>query len=86
MGCGKARFGRNAKKTHKIENFGPKVCSLRPRDDPHMRPRGNPRWDLEATRNDRGFLALPTETSFTTPHYYPQYEVWAIEFVLAGSL
>ena len=25
------------------------------------------------------FLALPTETSFTTPHYYTKYEVWAIE-------
>jgi len=25
------------------------------------------------------FLALPTETSFTTPHYYPKYEVWALE-------
>ena len=29
-----------------------------------------------------GFLALPSETSFTTPHYYPKYEVWAIEFFL----
>merc|ERR1712004_773057 len=29
--------------------------------------------------NFRWFLALPTETSFTTPHYYPKYEVWAIE-------
>ena len=28
------------------------------------------------------FLALPTETNFTTPHYYPKYEVWAIEFFL----
>ena len=56
------------------------LVSVGPRGDTHMRPRGNPRWDLEATRNDRGFLALPTETSFTTPHYYPQYEVWAIEF------
>ena len=27
-----------------------------------------------------GLLALPTETSFTTPHYYPKYEVWVIEF------
>ena len=25
------------------------------------------------------FLALPTETSSTTTHYYPKYEVWAIE-------
>ena len=33
------------------------------------------------------FLALPTETSFTTPHYYPKYEVRAIEFfVVVGSL
>ena len=52
MGCGKARFGRNAKKTPKIENFGLKVCSSGPRDDPHMRPRGSARWDLEATRKD----------------------------------
>ena len=29
-----------------------------------------------------GFLALPTETSFTTPHYYSKYEVWAIEIFL----
>ena len=28
------------------------------------------------------FLALPTKTSFTTPHYYPKYEVWAIEIFL----
>ena len=30
MGCGKARFGRKGQKTPKIENFGPKVCSLGP--------------------------------------------------------
>ena len=30
--------------------------------------------------NFRWFLALLTEMSFTTPHYYPKYEVWAIEF------
>ena len=37
--------------------------------------------------NFRCFLALPTETSFTTPHYYPKYEVWAIEnFFVVGSL
>ena len=41
--------------------------------------RGNPRWYIEATRNDRGFLALPIETSITTSHYYPQYEVWAMD-------
>ena len=29
--------------------------------------------------NFRCFLALLTEASFTTPHYYPKYEVWAIE-------
>ena len=28
------------------------------------------------------FLALLTRTSFTTPHYYPKYEVWAIEIFL----
>ena len=28
------------------------------------------------------FLALPTETSFTTPHSYPKCEVWAIETFL----
>ena len=32
-----------AKKTPKIENFGLLVCSLEPRGDLHMRPRGNPR-------------------------------------------
>ena len=29
--------------------------------------------------NFRCFLALTTKTSFTTPHYYPKYEVWAID-------
>ena len=32
------------------------------------------------------FLALLTETSFTTPHYYPKYVVWAIEFFVVGFL
>ena len=33
------------------------------------------------------FLALPTETSFNTPHYCPKYEVWAIEnFFVVESL
>ena len=48
-----------AKKPAKIENFGLKVCSLGPRGNPHMRPRGNlygprgnPQSDLEATRTD----------------------------------
>ena len=43
MGCGKAHFGCKGQKTPKIENFGLKVCSLGPRGDPHIRPRGNPR-------------------------------------------
>ena len=30
--------------------------------------------------NFRCFFALPTEMSFTTSHYYPKYEVWAVEF------
>ena len=25
------------------------------------------------------FQAPPTKTSYTTPHYYPKYEIWAIE-------
>ena len=29
-----------------------------------------------------GFLALPTETIFTTLQYYPKCEVWAIELFL----
>ena len=31
-----------------------------------------------------GFWALlsPTKASYTTPHYYPKYEVWAIEIRL----
>ena len=46
---------------------------------------GSPRGPREQTlrpkfSNSDVFLALPTETSFTTPHYYPKYEVWAIEF------
>ena len=36
---------------------------------------------------NRCFWALPTETSFTTPHYLPKYEVWAIEILfVVGSL
>ena len=31
--------------------------------------------------------AILTETIFTTPHYYPKYEVWALEFFFVlGSL
>ena len=48
MGCGKARFGWKGQKTPKIEHLRLKFCSLGPRGDQHMRPRGNPRWDLEA--------------------------------------
>ena len=37
--------------------------------------------------NFRCFLALPTKMSFTSPHYYSKYEVWAIEFFfVVGSL
>ena len=33
------------------------------------------------------FLALLTKTSFTTPHYYLKFEVWAIEiFFVVESL
>ena len=32
--------------------------------------------------NIRCFLALPTKTSFTTPHHYPKYKVWAIVYFL----
>ena len=32
--------------------------------------------------NFRWDLAPPTKTSFTTPHYYPKDEVWAIEIFL----
>ena len=32
--------------------------------------------------NFRWDLAPPTKTSFTTPHYYPTDEVWAIEIFL----
>ena len=46
------RFGRKGQKTPKIDNFGLKVCSLGPRGDLYMRPRGNPRCDLEATLTD----------------------------------
>ena len=28
------------------------------------------------------FLAVLTETSFTTPKYYPKYEVWVVEIFL----
>ena len=47
---------------------------------------GSPRSPREQTLRQKlsilgGFLALPTETSFTTPHYYPKIDVWAIEFL-----
>ena len=32
--------------------------------------------------NSRWFFGPPTETSFTTPHYYPKYQVRATEFFL----
>ena len=54
---------------------------------------GLPRGPREQTLRPKfsilgGFLALPTETSFTTPHYYPKYEVWAREvfFFVVGFL
>ena len=36
--------------------------------------------------NFRWFLALLTETSFTTPNYYPKYEVWRQKIFVVGSL
>ena len=80
MGCGEARFGRKGQKTLKIENFGLKVCSLGSRGDPHIRARDPREKTLRPKFSILGvFLALLTEMSFTTPHYYPKYEVWAIE-------
>ena len=38
---------------------------------------GDKLWDQ--IFNFRSFLAPSTITSFSTPHYYPKYEVWAIE-------
>ena len=81
MGRGNARFGRKGQKTPKIETFGLKVCSLGPRGDPHMRPRGN-QHGPQATRdqasrqpaigpqgNPHGPQSRPQleETSYTTP-------------------
>ena len=45
---------------------------------------GSPRGPGEQTLRPKFsvlgvFLALPTESSHTTSHYYPKYEVWAIE-------
>ena len=47
-------FGwKGQNKPPKIETFGLKVCSLKPRGDPYMRPRGHPSCtDLGATRTD----------------------------------
>ena len=53
---------KGLKKPPKIKIFGLKVCSLGPRGDPYMRPWGNPRWDLEATRHART-LGQPARTS-----------------------
>ena len=94
MGCGKVRFGRMGQKTPKIENFGLKVCSLGSQSDPHVRARGNPngargnpRLELEASCDESSRQpVIETETSFTTPHYYPKYEVWAIENFVVRSL
>ena len=66
-----------AKKTPKIENFGLKFFSLGPPGDLHMRSHGT-KFENKIF-NFKWFLALPTKTSFTTPHYYPKYGVWAIE-------
>ena len=65
---------------------------------PAMRPRGNLHeapglicWSPRGPKEPKfsflgGFLALPTKTSFTTPHYYPKYEGWAKEIFVVGSL
>ena len=73
MGCLVARFGWRGQKTPKFENFGLKVFPLGTRGEPHMRPRGEPRWDLAASRTDklfnfRCFLAHLTKTSY--PKYF----------------
>ena len=52
---------------------------------------GSPRGPREQTLRLKfsilgGFLALPTKTSFTKPHYYPKYEVWAIEIFFCGRI
>ena len=71
MGCGKARFGQ--KRHLKLKILVSQFVL----------------WDLEATRTDhcrlpRGLMCgLPRgpsdQKSFTTPHYYPKYEGWAIK-------
>ena len=56
-----------------------------------MGPRGNPMSHVRVASRSQGinfetkifsfrcFLALMTESSHTTSHYYPKYEVWAVE-------
>ena len=48
-------------------------------------PRGAPQQDL-AIVNFRCFQTPPTETSYTTPHYHPKYQVWAIDFLCEEPL
>ena len=69
MGCGKARFSQKGQKPLEVENFvlWDLMC-------------GAPGGPREQTLRQKcsilgGFLALPTKTSFTTPSYYPKYEV-----------
>ena len=47
--------------------------------------RGSPRGPRAQTMRPKFsifgvFLALPIKKGFSTPHYYPKYEVWAKDF------
>ena len=61
-------------KTPKIENFGLKICSLGTRGNPHMRPWGNLRWDLEATCTD--FEAGRNDRKGAIPHPRKQRRIY----------
>ena len=84
MGCGIAPFGRRCQKKHiKLKMLVFKFVPWTSRQ-PVMRPRDNRSDHCGLPRGPIAgfmcFFALPTKTSFTTPNYYPKYEVWVIEF------
>ena len=88
MGCGKAHFGQKGQKnTQNLKFWSQSLFPGTSRQPAHEK-----NFETKIFLF-RCFLALPTKMSFTTPHYYPKYEVWAIEisanqlvlFFLAGA-
>ena len=72
LGCGIARF----------LSLRPASRSVRVASRSHVRVASRSQGTNFETKifNFRCFLALSTETSFTTTHYYPKYDFWALQF------